>query len=717
MDSNSRNLSNSQRRDQSNWKTTNWRDQNYMQQKQQVNWRVKTIHFEEIRNFHENRIPQSEIDSYFQMKRKYSKQADWTLPDISRAYSSDLYEIETFEKIREDLRNLKYGEVKKNFKDSQIVKKYGIVDFIVRFLKSIKKVDFVVRDWTKAYEIFSEFPLVQSGTLNSIHIENRSGGFITALNHFLHSHFEDVKWNWKAFTDNPYYEGRISTNRMDDRLISNTYDNWCFGADYTGELIDQANIDLFLEKCYEMGEIHLAIAAFSKELRTDFKNKELHLFESHFAGLVTALKALSNGGSLVFCTYSLYRSVNISLMYFLNLVFEEVHICKPACASIVVFEHYVIGLRFKKDANVQKYLEEMKASICFNSWEKGPLFLKDDIPNTFLKQHQEIMKYFEDIYSKKISDFRFYQDNPEDQRTKRWETLIRLMPKNFCERFEVQEIEMENRLVKNQHKIHITPNSNTTKQSVDYVFNTNEELKVSLESFDILDEYEYHEELRLIFEKVKNTEDLLRWPYKTDMKTFSDFNSIDLAIEFGKPIEKVQNTMFITPSILYGFVAKIEEKYDLFVVEHFPEEEISCIFDDSTVINYKFKKDYSHSERDFMNNVFDKWIALEPNRVEFRNVLFITHFAASFLRILVSFYDQVSINSKGTFLVEHLKEDISNSKLIEDLGKRLKASSCDRIMCLVEPKHVNKSEFFEILTNYNSQLLINYINKIFEFWQ
>lgn len=158
---------------------------------------------------------------------------------------------------------------------------------------------------------------------------------------------------------------------MDDRLIYNTYKNWTFGADFSGEIISQDNIEDFVRKCAEIGEIHLAIASDSRDNFKDKEDKENNVFDSHFAGLVMALKVLSKGGNLIFFSYSLCNAVNINLMYFLNLVFEEVHIFKPAACAMACYEFYIIGIDFKKDELVDKFVEEMKLCAGPESWKKG----------------------------------------------------------------------------------------------------------------------------------------------------------------------------------------------------------------------------------------------------------------------------------------------------------------------------------------------------------
>lgn len=65
---------------------------------------------------------------------------------------------------------------------------------------------------------------------------------MSSLNHYLCTHYPDLKWHWVANTLNPYYEGN-SLNRMipDDRLIKNTLERWDFGLDNTGDIMQYHN--------------------------------------------------------------------------------------------------------------------------------------------------------------------------------------------------------------------------------------------------------------------------------------------------------------------------------------------------------------------------------------------------------------------------------------------------------------------------------------------
>lgn len=333
-----------------------------------------------------------------------------------------------------------------------------------------------------------------------------------------------------------------------------------------------------------------------------------------------------------------------------------------------------------------------------------------DIPEKFLKQHQEYLNYFTNIYSENVKNFKYYHDNPKDPSTKFWEEILRLMPEKFCQRFQIKPIKDKHKLIKNV---------NSSKQTLDYHFNMNEDCNLSDKALKRCFDNEEHgnsEQLELIMDKVEHIKKLLEWPYEPE-RNINDLPQVHLGLEYGRSIQKVRKTMFITPSLLYRFVALIEDKFDLFLVEHFPSKENFCTFDDKSEssIPYKFEEDYGKSERAFLKKVFEEWIQLKPNKVEFKNVLFITHFSASLLRILASCYEVLSVDAKGSVKLEHMKKELMSSQCIEQLRNHLEGSSSERITCLTEPNYVNKGVFFVTMTNYNAQLLIHYMNETFEF--
>lgn len=500
--------------------------------------------------------------------------------------------------------------------------------------------------------------------------------------------------------------------RSDDRLICHTYDNWTFGMDFSGNVIDPENISFFAKKCHEMGEIDLAICTQTTDTKLDPNNRENLKFDSHFAGMIAGLNALSNGGNLIMLSSTLFNFVNISIMYFLNMVFHKVILYKPSCTPVSSSEIFVIGLSFKKDRNIEEYIEIMQTKVGPKSYEKGSLFGKEEIPSDFISQHFAFMEYFSKKYLENTKKIKFYEENPEDGHTKRWEIICRIMPKFFISKYDIKDISEEKKLIQFDNGLNIKFCSNMSKLTIDYKFSKDENCNFTTEILKCFDENDFTDQLMLIFEKFKATQELVYWPYCTEDKTLTNLKPIDLILEYGKPIERVRKTLFITPSIMYMFVNKIEDNFNIFIVESF-KDEIECIFDEKIKIKYKFKTNYGDSERDFLKVVLNEWIAKKPKKIEFKNLLFITHFSASFLRILAVYYKYLTVNLKGYVEMEGFKEKV-DLNLIKEFQSKISGGSWDYVMCFTEYKQVNKGEYFEILSNYNSQLLMQYIVKTFD---
>lgn len=159
--------------------------------------------------------------------------------------------------------------------------------------------------------------------------------------------------------------------RLDDRFISATYKNWSFGADFSGLMTNKENIDHFVDQCKHMRDIQLAIVNGTMTMSLDRQNGEQLAFDHHYAGLVAALKLLSKNGNLILISYTMFNAVNVSLMYFLNLAFEEVHLFKPATNPMTKCEFFIIGINFIKSAFVEKYIEEMTLRVAPNVCQNG----------------------------------------------------------------------------------------------------------------------------------------------------------------------------------------------------------------------------------------------------------------------------------------------------------------------------------------------------------
>lgn len=64
------------------------------------------------------------------------------------------------------------------------------------------------------------------------------------------------QWKWVANTLNPYHEGNSPSNMIsDDRFMFHTLDNWHFGVDNTGNLMDWDNSQAIVNKAKSLGKV------------------------------------------------------------------------------------------------------------------------------------------------------------------------------------------------------------------------------------------------------------------------------------------------------------------------------------------------------------------------------------------------------------------------------------------------------------------------------
>lgn len=198
------------------------------------------------------------------LKKHYKfKPGNWSFPD--QCFRSDKWTIEKFQQKKRELNSVKEKLNKFDLeKWSQHTRSRDPSTYIINTLKSQYRIELLTQAWCKFYECLNQFDLISheakvEGELNSIHLCEAPGAFISSLNHYLSSNYPYLSWNWMGNTLNPYYEGN-SLNHMvgDDRLIQHTFDNWCFGNDCTGDLMNYSNHQGLVSKAKGKNTTYLA---------------------------------------------------------------------------------------------------------------------------------------------------------------------------------------------------------------------------------------------------------------------------------------------------------------------------------------------------------------------------------------------------------------------------------------------------------------------------
>uniref|UniRef100_A0A671P306 Cap-specific mRNA (nucleoside-2'-O-)-methyltransferase 2 n=1 Tax=Sinocyclocheilus anshuiensis TaxID=1608454 RepID=A0A671P306_9TELE len=183
--------------------------------------------------------------------------------------------------------------------------------------------------WAKFYEILGTFKLLpdnalKSGELNSIHLCEAPGAFISALNHFLK-------------TSGLHY----------DRLIAHTLPWWFFGSDNTGDIMLQKHLLELPRFVSNMRSVDLVTADGSFDCRGDPGEQERLVAPLQYCEAVCALLLLGTGGSFVLKMFTLFEHSSVCLLYLPACCFRSVNVFKPGTSKSGNSELYIVCLDYQ----------------------------------------------------------------------------------------------------------------------------------------------------------------------------------------------------------------------------------------------------------------------------------------------------------------------------------------------------------------------------------
>ncbi len=189
---------------------------------------------------------EEEVRELFQKKYALKVETqEWTLPEPSRIFQGPLDYIDELVEIKDKL-----NKTKGKLDNKDLITWHKHTKFTNKAANVIPAVrnqfgpELCTQGWTKMQEILSSFPIVphRDVRLNSLHLCEAPGAFVTSLNHFLKTHRGDITWDWKAMTLNPYYEGNDLKALIDqDRFMMMTSDKWFTGVDNSGDVMTWEN--------------------------------------------------------------------------------------------------------------------------------------------------------------------------------------------------------------------------------------------------------------------------------------------------------------------------------------------------------------------------------------------------------------------------------------------------------------------------------------------
>lgn len=290
--------------------------------------------------------------------------------------------------------------------------------------------------WAKMYEMLhfhyllpprsAELP--RSTPINTVHICEAPGAFISATNHFLKTQGYE-NWNWIGNSLHPYYEGNdLEMMIDDDRLIIETTDNWYFGRDNSGNIMSQENVRGIWDEAKrrfsqteqrpsssssssssssrrssDNGKAMLVTSDGSVDCMLSPNLQEIICAPLHYCEAVSALGMLQVDGHFVMKVFMIYEASSVHLAYLLSCLFKRVDIFKPLTSKSGNSELYFVAQNFRGiSPTLLESLVSRVGSNIFEDESRGYIFPTRCIPERFLRDFEKAGLMFTDMQVHKI---------------------------------------------------------------------------------------------------------------------------------------------------------------------------------------------------------------------------------------------------------------------------------------------------------------------------
>ncbi|XP_060924318.1 cap-specific mRNA (nucleoside-2'-O-)-methyltransferase 2 [Limanda limanda] len=369
-----------------------------------------------------------EIQGLFSKVRVYVKPSggEWSIPDPNDALKHPVEEHCRLQDLKLALNAVKNQLSDKNIQIwHQHTTSTNRAGKVIAAVRSAANAEICTQAWCKFYEILGTFNLLpkealQNGELNTVHLCEAPGAFIAALNHCIKTSEATryCDWSWAANTLNPYHEANGgNTTIADDRLIANTLPWWFFGSDNTGNIMLQKHLLELQQFVSNMHRVDLVTADGSFDCQENPDEQEALVASLHYCEVTAALLLLSPGGSFVLKMFTLYEDSSTCLLYLLNCCFSSVNVFKPATSKAGNSEVYVVCLNYDGKDAVRPLLSKLIRYYGPELADREALFPNELIPESFLKQHDEVCSYFHTLQLETITEnLRLFESMSTEQR-------------------------------------------------------------------------------------------------------------------------------------------------------------------------------------------------------------------------------------------------------------------------------------------------------------
>lgn len=673
--------------------------------------------------FYRNDDFQDELNNLFNKKFQFRFHNDWKLPEKESWFSTPPWKVKQLEILKNRLNFHKSQLNDFNIEEwSSHTRRRNPAGEVGWKIRCLVNPEFLTQAWTKFYECACTYNIIPAeATLErkmvSLHLCEAPGAFITSLNHYLKSNHQNIEWKWVANTLNPYYEGNSPSNMIsDDRFMFHTLNNWDFGVDNTGNLMDWDNSQAIIRKAKSLGKVLLVTADGSIDCLQKPDAQEEVTSPLHYCEIITALQALSPGGTLIFKLFTLFEHSTVSLLYLVNHLFSEVNIYKPVTSRQGNSEVYAICLKYKGMASLEEFLPILKSAYGTDVYGNFALFPLEAIPETFVKQVEECACYFCSIQCQVINNnLKAYLMQKNIALHRDIKKIRGIVATEFIWQYDLKPLDMEQEILKGilheENKINMNPRyhrGSYTERQLYTKMSLREKLN-NLNSF--LQAEVLSNPLILINEQVK-------WMCFYDEKI-----ELKLIFTYGCPLQKINSSKFI-------FVPIFKLYQQILAEEEF--KEIIFCKDGKTMDNDRdygleihlrlMLPEYEHTES---YHVFEKrcfkMLLQSLNKLAvgqsllIQNISMLSHFNVSVIFIITKkCFEKIGFTSQNTIVLKNLmnKSALHYLEQVDSECDTVRSDGTKDVLNSLMVQTTNVGDFYNSIVFYNNTF---YRNKCLEY--
>jgi cap2 methyltransferase len=342
------------------------------------------------------------VRRHFEKKYYFCPQlCDWKLPEPTEMFVARGWKVDRLQMLKDELKILmrRVDTYDKHYWRDH-TRSIDKASYIKSRQFTQLNPEVLTDDWCKFYEIATYFNLIPPASvlthsLNSVHLCETSGSFITSVNHYMKVVYKSgIEWKWLETTRKPQCARNPSSRNIDDYIfILKTVDRWNFGLDDTGNIIDINNVLYILKGAVEMVDVLLVTANGSIDCPENSAEHESASSALHYCEAVLAMHILAKGGSLILKMSTMYEHQSMCLMYLLCYSFNAVRVCKPATSNEGDSEVYVVCLKYRGIDFMEPWLEVLREHYGPKVTRRA-MFPPESFPQDFVYQFYKCTTMF-----------------------------------------------------------------------------------------------------------------------------------------------------------------------------------------------------------------------------------------------------------------------------------------------------------------------------------